>query len=41
MVNLNGERAVVGFTTFHESINPELTREARGVFDSIVFKSTK
>ena len=29
VVNLNGERAVVGFTTFHESINPELTREAR------------
>ena len=26
---------------FHESINPELTREARAVFDSIVFKSDK
>ncbi len=41
VVNLIGERAVVGFTTFLESIIPELTREARAVFYSIVFKSHK
>lgn len=38
VVDLKGERAVIGVTYFHESINPELTREARAVFDSIVFK---
>jgi hypothetical protein len=37
VVDLNGERGVVGVTYFHESINPELTREARAVFDSIAF----
>ncbi|MDQ0673159.1 hypothetical protein QFZ36_000720 [Pseudarthrobacter siccitolerans] len=37
VVDLNGERAVIGVTYFHESINPELTREARAVFDSIAF----
>ncbi len=41
VVDLNGERAVIGVTFFHESINPELTREARAVFDSIVFRSGK
>jgi hypothetical protein len=41
VVDLNGERAVIGLTHFHESINPELTREARAVFDSIVFRSDK
>ncbi|RJT96546.1 hypothetical protein D6T65_15515 [Arthrobacter frigidicola] len=39
VVDLNGQRAVIWVTQFHESINPELTREARAVFDSIVFKS--
>ncbi|MCU1568771.1 MAG: hypothetical protein JWQ56_3708 [Pseudarthrobacter sp.] len=37
VVDLNGERAVIGVTYFHESINPELMREARAVFDSIAF----
>lgn len=37
VVDLNGERAVIGLTQFHESITPELAREARAVFDSIAF----
>lgn len=41
VVDLNGQRALTWVTQFHESINPELTREARAVFDSIVFKSDK
>jgi hypothetical protein len=41
VVDLNGERAVIAVGQFHESINPELTREARAVFDSIVFRSDK
>lgn len=41
VVDLHGERAVIGLTHFHESINPELTREARAVFDSIVFRPGK
>ncbi|WP_426225143.1 hypothetical protein [Pseudarthrobacter sp. DSP2-3-2b1] len=41
VVDLNGKLAVIGLTHFHESINPELTREARAVFDSIVFRSGK
>jgi hypothetical protein len=39
--DLNGQRAMYWMVQFHESINPELTREARAVFDSIVFKSDK
>lgn len=39
VADLNGQRAVFWVVQFHESINPELTREARAVFDSIVFKS--
>ena len=38
VVNLNGQRAMFWVVQFHESINPELTSEARTVFDSIVFK---
>ena len=38
VVNLHGQRAMFWVVQFHESINPELTREARAVFDSIVFK---
>ena len=41
VVDLNGQRAVIGVGQLHEPINPELTREARAVFDSIVFKSDK
>ncbi|MFD0047440.1 hypothetical protein ACFVGV_19860 [Pseudarthrobacter scleromae] len=41
VVDLNGQRAVSWVVQFHESINPELTREARAVFDSIVFRSDK
>ncbi|BCW36038.1 hypothetical protein StoSoilA2_20940 [Arthrobacter sp. StoSoilA2] len=41
VVDLNGQRAVSWVVQFHESIKPELTREARGVFDSIVFRSGK
>jgi hypothetical protein len=41
VVDLNGERAVIWAGQFHESINPELTREARAIFDSIVFRSGK
>ncbi|WP_223940735.1 hypothetical protein [Arthrobacter sp. StoSoilB22] len=37
VVDLNGKRAVSWVVQFHESINPELTREARAVFDSIAF----
>jgi hypothetical protein len=37
VVDLNGQRAVIAVGQIHESINPELTREARAVFDSIVF----
>lgn len=39
VVDLNGQRAMFWVVQFHESINPELTSEARAVFDSIVFKS--
>ncbi|WP_104164893.1 hypothetical protein [Arthrobacter sp. SX1312] len=39
VVDLDGQRAVIWVTQFHESINPELTSEARAVFDSIVFRS--
>jgi hypothetical protein len=38
VVNLDGQRAMFWMVQFHESINPELIREARAVFDSIVFK---
>lgn len=38
VVHLNGQRAMFWVVQFHESINPGLTREARAVFDSIVFK---
>lgn len=47
VVDLIGERAVIWVAEYHEPINPELTinpelmREARAVFDSIVFKSDK
>ncbi|MDF2048879.1 hypothetical protein [Arthrobacter sp. Cr_A7] len=41
VVDLNGQRAVIWVVQFHESINPELTSEARAVFDSIMFKSDK
>ncbi|MFJ6452978.1 hypothetical protein [Paenarthrobacter sp. NPDC091669] len=41
VVDLNGKRAVVAVGHIDESINPELTREARTVFDSIVFESYK
>jgi hypothetical protein len=41
VVDLNGQRAVIAVSQLHESINPELTREARAVFDSIVFRSGK
>lgn len=41
VVDLNGQRAVIWVVQFHESINPELAREARAVFDSIVFRSGK
>lgn len=41
VVDLNDERAVIAITQFHESINPELTKEARAIFDSIVFRSDK
>ncbi|WP_240341888.1 hypothetical protein [Arthrobacter sp. Alg241-R88] len=41
VVDLNGERAMFWVVQFHESINPELTSEARTVFDSIVFRSGK
>lgn len=37
VVDLNGKRAVVAVGRIDESINPELMREARAVFDSIVF----
>ena len=39
VVDLNGQRAVVAVGHIDESVNPELMREARVVFDSIVFKS--
>ncbi|MGN7200391.1 hypothetical protein [Arthrobacter sp. SAFR-044] len=38
VVNLNGTRAMFWVVQFHESIHPELTSQARTVFDSIVFK---
>ncbi|ALV43763.1 hypothetical protein AU252_05090 [Pseudarthrobacter sulfonivorans] len=41
VVDLNGERAVIAVGQSDESINPELTREARAIFDSIVFRSDK
>jgi hypothetical protein len=41
VVDLNGKRAVLAVSQLHESINPELTKEARAVFDSIVFRSDK
>ena len=41
VVDLNGQRAVIAVSQLHESINPELMREARAVFDSIVFRSDK
>jgi hypothetical protein len=37
VIDLNGQRAVVAVGHIDESINPELMREARAVFDSIVF----
>jgi hypothetical protein len=37
VVDLNGQRAVAAVAHIDESINPELMREARAVFDSIVF----
>ena len=36
-VDLNGERAVIVVGQSDESINPALTKEARAIFDSIVF----
>jgi hypothetical protein len=36
-VDLNGERAVIAVGQSHQSIDPALTKEARAVFDSIVF----
>ena len=41
VVDLEGRRAVVAVGHIDESINPELMREARAVFDSIVFRSYK
>jgi hypothetical protein len=41
VVDPNGQRAAVTVGHIDESINPELMREARAVFDSIVFKSNK
>lgn len=41
VVDLNGKRLVLAVSQLHESINPELAREARAVFDSIVFRSDK
>ncbi|WP_104181828.1 hypothetical protein [Arthrobacter sp. B0490] len=41
VVDLDGQRAVIWVVQFHESTSPELTREARAVFDSIVFTSDK
>ncbi|MBJ2122476.1 hypothetical protein I6N91_15960 [Arthrobacter sp. MSA 4-2] len=41
VVDLNGQRAVIWVAQSDESINPELTTEARAVFDSIEFKSDK
>jgi hypothetical protein len=41
VADLEGRRAVVAMGYIDESINPELMREARTVFDSIVFKSFK
>ncbi|WP_223252966.1 hypothetical protein [Arthrobacter sp. AFG7.2] len=41
VVDLKGQRAVVAVAHIDESINPELIREARAVFDSIVFASYK
>ena len=37
VVDLNGERAVIAVGQFDESIDPALTKEARAIFDSIVF----
>lgn len=41
VVDLKGQRAVVAVAHIDESINPDLMREARAVFDSIVFGSDK
>jgi hypothetical protein len=41
VVDLNGQRAVVAVGHIAESINPDLMREARAVFDSIMFRSYK
>ncbi len=41
VVDLNGQRAVVAVGHIDESINPELMKEARAVFDSIMFRSSK
>ena len=41
VIDLNGQRAVIWVAQFHPPINPELMREARAVFDSIVFRSGK
>ena len=41
VVDLEGRRAFVAVGYIDESINPELMREARAVFDSIVFRSYK
>ncbi|WP_243836898.1 hypothetical protein [Paenarthrobacter nitroguajacolicus] len=41
VVDLNGARAVAAVGHIDGSINPELMREARAVFDSIVFQSDK
>ena len=37
VVDLNGERAVIAVGQSHESMDPALTKEARAIFDSIVF----
>ncbi|WP_223252968.1 hypothetical protein [Arthrobacter sp. AFG7.2] len=41
VVHLNGQLAVNWTVQFRESVNPELTSEARAVFDSIVFRFGK
>ncbi|TDL38874.1 hypothetical protein E2R57_08045 [Arthrobacter nitrophenolicus] len=41
VVDLEGQRAVVSVGYIDESINPVLMKEARAVFDSIVFRSYK
>ena len=37
VVDLNGERAVISVSQSDESIDPAMIKEARAIFDSIVF----